>query len=287
MSKTGAKIIIVKRKKKHHAAHHGGSWKVAYADFVTAMMAFFMVMWILGMDENLKKSIEGYFSNPVGYKKGYSAGASPISSGSSPGTVQTTALRLVSRQQQQEQFQRAGAKIKARLTAGGLESLGATIEIVTTPTGLRIELAEGAEGETFFPVASAKMKPVMRILLILVGEELKTLTNAIVIEGHTDARPFNGSYSNWELSADRANAARRALEASGIQFTRIREVRGMADRDTRIDMDSFDSRNRRITILLPFNESGPNGSSGSRDSVSAPVNRAPAIGPSTGLHRSS
>ncbi|MEP6729879.1 MAG: flagellar motor protein MotB [bacterium] len=272
MSKTGAKVIIVKRRKKGHAAHHGGSWKVAYADFVTAMMAFFMVMWILGMDENLKKSIEGYFSNPVGYKKGYSAGASPISSGTSPGSVQTTAIRLVSRQQQQEQFQKTGAMIKARLTAAGLDALGANVEIVTTPTGLRIELAEGTEGETFFPVASAEMKPVMRKLLGIVAGELKTLTNAIVIEGHTDARPFNGSYSNWELSADRANAARRVIEATGVTAMRIREVRGMADRSTRIDTDSYDPRNRRITIILPFNESPA-----SLDSISIPAIRTPAL----------
>src|SRR3981189_2090541 len=90
-------IIIVKRKKKGGAGHHGGAWKVAYADFVTAMMAFFMVMWILGMDQTLKNSIEGYFSNPIGFKKGYSAGKSPMSSGSSPASVQTTALKLISR----------------------------------------------------------------------------------------------------------------------------------------------------------------------------------------------
>ena len=100
MSKAGAKIIIVKKKKKAHAGHHGGSWKVAYADFVTAMMAFFMVMWILGMDEKTKQAIEGYFSNPIGYKKGYSAGSSPISSGSSPSKVQTNQLRLIVRTQE-------------------------------------------------------------------------------------------------------------------------------------------------------------------------------------------
>ncbi|MDB4917753.1 MAG: Motility protein N-terminal domain protein [Gemmatimonadetes bacterium] len=254
MAKSGAKIIIIRKKKKAHAAHHGGSWKVAYADFVTAMMAFFMVMWILGMDQDLKKSIEGYFSNPVGFKKGYSAGRSPLSSGSSPGSVQTTPLRLVSRIQQQEEFVKTGAKIKARLEGAGLGAL-ANVEIVTTNDGLRIELAEGAEGETFFPVASAQMKPIMRNMLAVVGAELSTLTNAVIIEGHTDARPFNGLYSNWELSSDRANAARRVLEVNGVKPFRVREVRGMADRDTRPDADSYDPRNRRITIYLPFNES--------------------------------
>ena len=97
MGKPGAKIIIVKKKIKGHGGHHGGSWKVAYADFVTAMMAFFMVMWILGMDQQLRQAIEGYFSNPVGYKKGYSGGATPISSGSSPASVKTNAIFLASR----------------------------------------------------------------------------------------------------------------------------------------------------------------------------------------------
>lgn len=250
----GAKIIIIKRRKKHHAAHHGGSWKVAYADFVTAMMAFFMVMWILGMDENLKKSIESYFSNPTGYKKGYSAGTSPISVGTSPGRVQTTALRLVSRMQQQQQFEKTGANIQSKLKDAGLTTIATNIEIVTTKTGLRIELAEGHEGETFFPVASAEMKPMMRKLLAIIGEELRPLTNGIIIEGHTDSRPYLGTYSNWDLSAERANAARRVLEANGVVPQRVREVRGLADREPRMDADASDARNRRITIVLPFNE---------------------------------
>ena len=100
MAKQGGQrpIIIVRKKVSGHGGHHGGAWKVAYADFVTAMMAFFMVMWILGMDENVKNSIEGYFSNPVGYKKGYNAGASPISSGASPAVLKTNPVRLLSRQ---------------------------------------------------------------------------------------------------------------------------------------------------------------------------------------------
>ncbi|MEO8622112.1 MAG: flagellar motor protein MotB [bacterium] len=254
MSKSGAKIIIIKKRKKHHAPHHGGSWKVAYADFVTAMMAFFMVMWILGMDENLKKSVEGYFSNPIGYKKGYSAGASPVSVGTSPSSVQTTSIRLVSRVQQQREFDKTGANIKSKLTEAGLSTIAANIQIITTKTGLRIELAEGAEGETFFPVASATMKPLMRQLLGIIAEELRVLNNGIIIEGHTDSRPYLGTYSNWELSAERANAARRVLEANGVVPQRVREVRGLADREPRIDADANDARNRRITIFLPFNE---------------------------------
>src|SRR5215212_5715998 len=114
-SDSGKKIIIVRKKKGGGGGHHGGSWKVAYADFVTAMMAFFMVMWILGMDQNLKESIEGYFSNPVGYKKGYSGGKSPLSSGTSPGQVQTPAIRLMSRPAEEQRLGEVGTKIRQRL----------------------------------------------------------------------------------------------------------------------------------------------------------------------------
>jgi chemotaxis protein MotB len=102
----GGRIIIVKRRKKVRHQHHGGSWKVAYADFVTAMMAFFMVMWILGMDENLRKAVEGYFSNPVGFKKGYSAGASPLSVGASPASIKRDAIELASRNLQLDALHR-------------------------------------------------------------------------------------------------------------------------------------------------------------------------------------
>ncbi len=278
MAKPGAKIIIIKKRKKHHAAHHGGSWKVAYADFVTAMMAFFMVMWILGMSEDVKKDIQGYFSNPVGFKKGYSAGKSPLSVGNSPGKVEQMSLKLVSRMQQQEEFDKAGAKIKSHLKEGGLSAIASKINVITTPTGLRIELAEDEKGDTFFPVSSSEMTPVMRQTLVYIAEELKPLGNGIIIEGHTDAKPYTGQYSNWELSADRANAARRVLEQNGVAAGRVREVRGLADRDPRTDTDVLDPRNRRITIFLPFNES-PN-------EVRAPLpNTQPAVTPASAAPR--
>jgi len=262
-------IIIVRKKVSGHAGHHGGAWKVAYADFVTAMMAFFMVMWILGMDENLKKSIEGYFSNPVGFKKGYSAGKSPVSSGSSPGMVQSTALRLVNRQQEAAQLASTGGKIKSRLKEAGLSAIGDRIEIVESTEGLRIELAEGVNGADFFRIASSTMTTTMEKTLEIVGSELAPLRNPVIIEGHTDAARFAGLYSNWELSADRANAARRVLEASGLSPVRIIEVRGMADRQLRNPENPLDPRNRRITILLPFTT--PNPADSTRVALPAPV----------------
>ncbi len=249
-----SRVIIIKKKKGHGGGHHGGSWKVAYADFVTAMMAFFMVMWILGMDENLKESVEGYFSNPIGYKKGYSSGSSPLSSGSSPASVKNQTLRLVIRAQQERSFEQARVRIRTSLeNARALGQLSAQIEIVLTADGLRIELLEGGQGETFFAFGSATLKPSAMLALTLIEEELTELRAPVIIEGHTDAVRFGSpGYSNWELSADRANAARRVLEVAGLDRTRISEVRGMADQRLRVPDNPLDPSNRRISILLPF-----------------------------------
>jgi chemotaxis protein MotB len=245
-------VIIIKKKKGGHGGHHGGAWKVAYADFVTAMMAFFMVMWILGMDEQTRASIEGYFSNPVGFKKGYSSGKSPIASGNSPGEVRQTPIKLVSRRIEEQTFDQTGEKIRERLREAGLKDIGDRVEIIETGSGLRIELADGAAGKDFFAVASASMTDEMKSTLQIVAQELSPLRNPVVIEGHTDASQFAGMYSNWELSSDRANAARRIMEASGLAASRVIEVRGMADRQLRIPTNPLDPRNRRISIFLPF-----------------------------------
>jgi chemotaxis protein MotB len=245
-------IIVVKKIVKH-GGHHGGAWKVAYADFVTAMMAFFMVMWILGMDENVKNSIQGYFANPIGYKKGYSGGKSPMSSGSSPASVKTaTPIMQVNRVLEEAQLGAVGGRIRSRLKDAGLTSIGDRIEIVKTQDGLRIELAEDQTGDQFFSIASAIPTAAMRKTLEIVSGELGPLKNPIVLEGHTDAAQYAGLYSNWELSSDRANAARRVLEGAGLDPARIIQVRGMADRELRNRENPLDPRNRRITILLPF-----------------------------------
>jgi chemotaxis protein MotB len=246
-------VIVVKKRGGHHGGgHHGGAWKVAYADFVTAMMAFFMVMWILGMDQQMRNSIEGYFANPVGFKKGYTGGKSPLSSGTSPAVVQTTPIRLISRTQEEQELSSVGGRLKSKLKDAGLTDIGDRIEIVVTNAGLRIELAEGKSGQEFFAIASAEMTPVMKKTLEIVAQELKPLRNPIILEGHTDASQYAGLYSNWELSTDRANAARRVLEGAGLDPARVVEVRGLADRQLRNPENPLDPRNRRITIMLPF-----------------------------------
>lgn len=253
----GSRPIIIKKVKKQAAGHHGGSWKVAYADFVTAMMAFFLVMWIVGMDDQTKKAIEGYFSNPVGYKKGYSAGASPLSTGSSPGGAKQPPLRLIIRAYEQKRFDDVTRKLSEKV-AESQALLGTTtqVEIVVTEQGLRIELIEGRDGETFFPLASAQLKQPAVATLQLIAEELNALANPIIIEGHTDAALYRAraGYTNWELSADRANAARRVLEGAGVNPARVAAVRGLADRELRLRDDPRNPANRRISILLPFSQ---------------------------------
>jgi chemotaxis protein MotB len=145
------------------------------------MMAFFMVMWILGMDEQTKQAIEGYFTNPVGYKRGYSAGASPLSSGNSPASVQRPPVRLVIRAYEQKRFAEDSKRLEARLQeAQGLLGTNTHVEVLLTEQGLRIELVEGGSGETFFPLASAELKPTGRLALQLIAGELRGLANPLV-----------------------------------------------------------------------------------------------------------
>lgn len=261
MAEAKKSVIVIKKVKKAHGGHHGGSWKVAYADFVTAMMAFFMVMWILGMDSDVRKAIEGYFTNPVGLHQGYSSGVSPISTGSSPSVVKTpNPLRLITRTFEEQRYRELASRIEARLRASdGLGEIAAQVEVVVTKDGLRIELIEGGDGEMFFALGRAELKPAATRALEAIALELTETQTPLVVEGHTDAAPFGRSrgYSNWELSADRANAARQAMEAAGLGDHRIREIRGYADRTLRNANDPFDRANRRISILLPFSSEAP------------------------------
>jgi len=252
-------VIRVVKKKSGHAAHHGGSWKVAYADFVTALMAFFLVMWIVGMDQNVKKAVEGYFSNPIGYKHGYGSGRSPLASGNSPAAVRENVFRTVAYMREQQQFAITESDIRKSLQKStGLRSVASHVEIVVTNTGLRIELVEGDSGDTFFQRGSAQLTPVGQQVVSMIGDELAQLTNPVEIEGHTDAAAYGtGTYTNWELSADRANAARRVLEGAGLPDARIAEVKGLADRDLRDPQHPLSGANRRVSILLPFQHPPP------------------------------
>ncbi len=265
----GKKIVIVKKVISGGGGHHGGSWKVAYADFVTAMMAFFMVMWILGMDDKTKQAIEGYFANPVGYKKGFGSGSSPLSIGTTPANIQKTTLRMVVRSSEQRSFEALKAAILDKLAqSDSLKRLNGLVDVQVTNDGLRIELVETGRGDVYFPLGSKQMKPATLLTLQLIGAELAELKHSVVLEGHTDGAQFStegGNYGNWELSSDRANAARRVLEAAGVSDGRIVEVRGYADTKPKVPEDPLAPSNRRISILLPF--SSPPGGDGSAESM--------------------
>jgi chemotaxis protein MotB len=246
------KIIIKKVVKGGHGGHHGGSWKVAYADFVTAMMAFFLVMWIVGMDDKAKESIQGYFSNPVGFKKGYGSGANPMGSGNAP--VVGLQTPLPARLAEEAAMESTRQRLEETLKGTDLEGLEGQINISLSHEGLRIEFGEGLIGDATFASGSAVMTdPMLRALSIL-GAEISRLPNPLIIEGHTDGLPLirPGGYSNWELSADRANAARRALQTQGVAPDRVVSVRGYSDRSPKITDFPLDPRNRRISVLLPF-----------------------------------
>lgn len=254
MAKDKKQTIIIRKVVKKGGGHHGGSWKVAYADFVTAMMAFFMVMWIMGMDEDVKDAIEGYFTNPIGFQAGHSTGAAVVSTKSAPGALDAGPMKLFARSMERERFEQLGERIMAELEGpDGLGSISAQVEIVITDEGLRIELIEDDDGETFFAFGSAELKPSARHALRIIGSQIAKASSVGVIEGHTDSAPFGSAgYTNWELSADRANAARRAIQAAGVRESDIAEIRGHADRDLRNAEDPLDPENRRISILLPF-----------------------------------
>ncbi len=255
MSATNQPIVIVK-KHQHHAGHHGGAWKVAYADFVTAMMAFFLVMWLVNQSKPVKVSIGRYFRDPGAFETGQGGRGILPGGTSATETVQAPADDAAKEQQVLES---AAARIRDRLQqVPELKTLSKQIEFTVTNEGLRIDLLE-AERSSFFDSGSAIMRPETERILGVIARELGTLSETVIIEGHTDSRPYASTdhYSNWELSADRANAARRVMEHGGLHGEQVSGVRGFADRELRIPADPLDSRNRRVSILVPRGRPAP------------------------------
>ena len=253
--------IIIKRKKHGGHGHHGGAWKVAFADFMTAMMAFFLVMWLVGQKDDVREAVAGYFRDPGKFmrqgKSGMLKGSeSPLKlesaaptlrpptpkEGGGPSAREVEQLTLVGKEilqqlEKQPVFQRLRKNMKVQLTS----------------EGLRIILNESPDAPAFFEPGSAKLLRKSAIILITIARELGKLENRIVIEGHTSSRPTGRKdYTNWELSADRANAARQLMEVSGLWKGQVREVRGMADRFPMVADDPDDPRNRRVTILVLY-----------------------------------
>ncbi len=236
--------IVIVKKKGGHGGHHGGAWKVAYADFVTAMMALFIVLWLMSQSDKVKKAVAGYFNDPKG-------------TANLLGT--TMAGNGVQVAQNDEALKQLKEKLEKEIMAKKeLQKLSKQIEITITPEGLRIELLEGKNG-TFYESGSARLSDSGQELLELLAAELKTLPNNLLIEGHTDAAQYstNANYSNWELSADRANAARRLLQRDGVRSDQVTQVRGYADQMLRVKNNPFDPSNRRISILVKNDNGAP------------------------------
>jgi chemotaxis protein MotB len=231
--------IIILKKRGGHGGHHGGAWKVAYADFVTAMMSLFIVLWLLNSSKPIQEAIGGYFRDPNGTasKKGSSLA----------GTGENLMLTKDNMPKLKDQLEQ---KIHEMID---FEKLKNHIEMTVTSEGLRIELMESASG-TLFDIGSPKLNADGREVLVTLAQEIGKLPNKVSIEGHTDSKPYatSGNYTNWELSTDRANAARRLMEANGLQPNQVSQVRGFADQRLRKMEDPLDPSNRRISLTVQY-----------------------------------
>lgn len=286
-------IIIIKKIKKVEGGHHGGAWKVAYADFVTAMMAFFLLLWLLNVTTDEQKAMISSYFAPADPRVAMSqSGSGGVMGGltMSPDGAMTSDLEPVtaqqddpaegvgredgeegeqkhqiSEQQLAEEMERLDKKAfedtrekiqQAVESVPELKDLAQNLLIDMTPEGLRIQIVD-QEGKPMFELGSAKPLPQAVRLLQLIGNVVKELPNKISIRGHTDSKPFgnkDAAYSNWELSADRANASRRVMLqgdiAGRLSPERIENVQGKADREHLVQNDPESARNRRISIIL-------------------------------------
>jgi len=231
--------IIIVKKKKGHGGHHGGAWKVAYADFVTAMMALFIVLWLMNASKQVQEAVGGYFKDPRGTAKRVGSNQN--------GSDAYVALKKEDMRKLKEQL------LQSIHHLDPLDKLKNQIEITITAEGLRIELMESAKG-TFFELGSAQPTPALRDLLRVLSVELGKLPNKISIEGHTDSMMYSQTktYDNWDLSTDRANEARRLMQAEGIRPDQIAQVRGFADQQPRLPAHPDDPSNRRVTLLVQY-----------------------------------
>jgi chemotaxis protein MotB len=259
MSADKSTPIIIVKKHAPHAAHHGGAWKVAYADFVTAMMALFIVLWLLSSSERVQKAVGGYFVDPSG--KGRQVGST------NAGIGETLTLDRKTLEQLKEKLERM------MHTMPNFERIKDQVHMTITAEGLRIDLMETQRG-MFFENADPKPTGAGADLLRFLAQELSHLPNKIAIEGHTDANPFGRvDYSNWELSADRANAARRIMQEDGLRPNQVSQVRGFADQRLLLRDDPTNAKNRRISIIVRNQEI---------DAAEEAAAKAPVSPPATG-----
>lgn len=296
--------IIIKRVKKGGHATHGGAWKIAYADFVTAMMAFFLLMWLLGStSEGDKKGISDYFQSPlkVAMQGGAGAGASSsvINGGGSDLTQATgqskrgdgndKAAKKLSGDKTKADAAKRDAQMLAALSAKiagvissnpKLAEFSSQIRLEITPDGLQIQIVD-EQKRPMFDSGSATLKPYMREILHEIGLALLDVENKISLDGHTDRTPYGNAamgYSNWELSADRANASRRELAATGMPEDKLARVVGMAS-SLLLDPDNpSGASNRRISILVMTKEAEERLLGGNRTPLEVEIDPNPTTG---------
>jgi chemotaxis protein MotB len=238
MSTEKEQPIYVIKKIVHHGGHHGGAWKVAYADFVTAMMALFMVLWLLNASDQVKKAIGGYFQDPAG--NGKLVGSTMAGAGGD-------SLDLA-----KEEMEKLKEKMDQLMKESpAFQKMQENVKFIVTGEGLRIELLETDVGMFFESGSPVPTQKAIEILGLL-AQEIGRLPNRVFIEGHTDSQKFSGDYSNWELSADRANTTRRIMQGYGVREDQVMQVRGFADQDLRVKEDPQDPSNRRISILIRY-----------------------------------
>ncbi|CFU97436.1 flagellar motor protein MotB [Yersinia pseudotuberculosis] len=255
-------ILVKKRKTKHGAAHYGGSWKIAYADFMTAMMAFFLVMWLLAVSSPQELTqIAEYFRTPLkvaltsGDKS--SSSTSPIPGGGDDPTQQVGEVRKqINSEESRQEIHRLN-KLREKLdqlieSDPRLKALRPHLLINMMDEGLRIQIID-SQNRPMFKMGSAQVEPYMRDILRAIAPILNDIPNKLSLSGHTDDLPYargERGYSNWELSADRANASRRELLAGGLDEGKILRVVGMASTMRLKEQASDDPVNRRISILV-------------------------------------
>jgi chemotaxis protein MotB len=235
----GKAPIIVIKKKGGHGGHHGGAWKVAYADFVTAMMSLFIVLWLMSSSKPVKEAIAGYFKDP--------SGTADKTGSSMAGVGDNFVVNKDNMDQLKQQLEKAIRDVP------NFDRLKDHIEMTVTNEGLRIELMESAKG-TFYDIGDAKLNSDGQDIVVKLAQELGKLPNKLAIEGHTDAKPYpkTRNYSNWELSADRANAARRLMQENGVGEDQVSQVRGFADERLRKPEAPLDPSNRRISVIVHY-----------------------------------
>ncbi|WP_435946142.1 flagellar motor protein MotB [Dryocola sp. BD586] len=263
MSKNDKSLIVVRKRKGHKHGHHGGSWKIAYADFMTAMMAFFLVMWLLASSTPQQRhQIAEYFNMPLkvalsqGNKESLSDSVIPGGGDDvikQDGEVFKRTLEKLDREKSTQNLKRALDKLESLIKNDPrLSNFASNLRLSLTEDGLLIQILD-SQDRPMFRVGGVQLEPYMRGILESLAPVLNDLPNHLSLTGHTDSLPYPGGgvgYSNWELSADRANASRRTLVAAGLASDKFMRVTGTADIMVLENTRPTDPSNRRISILV-------------------------------------